>query len=273
MKGIIYLIFAFGSIITGLNAQQERGHDVSKKMSSYQIGDKVEDFSLVNTEGTAVSLSHYNEANGYLIVFTSNVCPFAIASEKKLVQLQEEMSSLGYLMVAINSNVGDEENLEAMKSKAAEANFSFPYLKDDASVYSKFGATKTPHVFLLDKEMRLRYMGSIDDSPRSPDEVEEEFLLNAISALENNQGPDPAVTKSIGCPIKRGGESASRGGRKGPPSPEALMERMDANNDGKISREEAKGPLANDFDRLDSDKNGQLTVTELSKHKKGRPSH
>jgi len=162
-----------------------------------------------------------------------------------------------------------------MKAKVYDEKFPFAYLKDNLSIYQKFGATKTPHVFLIDNTLTLQYMGSIDDNPRSLENVEEQYLADAVNNLMNNRIPDPAVTKSIGCPIKRGGH-ASRKGRKGPQSPEALLERMDENKDSKISRSEAKGPLEGDFDNLDSDNDGLLTIAELSKvktRKSKRKSH
>jgi len=272
MKNSIVLFFATVVMIVNLNAQNKRDGGGQSAVASYQIGDKVEDFSLKNIDGEKVSLSNYDDTNGYIVVFTSNVCPFAIASEDKLVQIHNEMAPKGYPVVAINSNKVPDggESMADMKERAREKNFPFDYLKDNASVYQKFGATKTPHVFLVDKEMVLRYTGSIDDNPRSPEEVEEEYLTDAINDLIYGRTPDPAVTKSIGCPIKngnRGGGKGEKGGRrrKGPPNAEAIMERMDMDKDGKISKSEAKGPLADRFDEMDANKDGSVTADELKK--------
>jgi len=266
MKNIIISIIATGFFIVNLTAQDNPSVKSKSNITSYQIGDKVEDFSLPNTDGEMTSLSDYKDAKGYIIVFTSNVCPYAIANEERLIQIHNEMEPKGYPVIAINSNVGNEENLESMKTKLNDEKFPFAYLKDNLSVYAKFGATKTPHVFLLDNNMTVQYMGSIDDSPRSPENTKEQYLSDAVNDLMQNRKPDPAVTKSIGCPIKRGGDGAGRG-RKGPPSPEALMARMDKNKDNKISKDESEGKLAEDFDRLDIDKDGVLTIAELPKAK------
>jgi len=272
MKHFLISIFAMSFLVVNLTAQPQSNDKVKRDFPTYQIGDKVQDFNLPNTDGEMISLSNYKDANGYIIVFTSNVCPYAVANEERLIQLHNEMAPKGYPVIAINSNVGDEENIESMQAKVKDEKIPFAYLKDSKSLFQKFGATKTPHVFLLDKNMTVQYMGSIDDSPRNPESVKEHYLADAVGELRNNRTPNPAITKSIGCPIKSGGKGGRKGagkgkGRKGPPSPEALLERMDENKDNKISKAEAKGPLAEDFDNLDVDKDGELSVTELSKAK------
>lgn len=146
----------------------------------------------------------------------------------------------------------------------------FAYLKDDKdNIYQKFGATKTPHVFILDNEMVVRYIGAIDDNVHEPEEVEVSYVTQAIAALEMGKSPDPATTKAVGCPIKSTGGKGKRGpGRKGPPSPDKILEMMVKNNDQKVSKEEVHGPLGRDFDRLDMDKDGMLTKAELENIKK-----
>ena len=92
---------------------------------------------------------------------------------------------------------------EKMLVRSEEKGFGFPYIFDaDQSVYPKFGATKTPHVFLLNKDMVVEYIGSIDNSPNDPSKVTEKYLENAIAALEKGDKPNPATTKAIGCSIK-----------------------------------------------------------------------
>lgn len=233
--------FTIFSIVTlvilsiNLSAQSEKNTANREAVTGIQISDTVEDFTLTSTTGDRISLSQYDDAKGYIVVFTSNVCPFAIANEERLIEIHNETGPKGYPVIAINSNGGQEENLEAMKSKVDDINIPFAYLKDDSSLYEKFGAIKTPHVFLIDNTMTLRYTGSIDDSPRSAENVEETYLLNAVLALMENSTPNPAVTKSIGCPIKST-SGIKRKGRKGPPNFQALIESMDINEDNNISK-------------------------------------
>jgi peroxiredoxin len=90
-----------------------------------------------------------------------------------------------------------------MKERAAAKGFPFVYLFDDGQkIYPQYGATKTPHVFLLDAQRTVKYIGAIDDNPRNADLVEVKYLENAIEALETGTEPNPATTKAIGCSIK-----------------------------------------------------------------------
>lgn len=270
MKNCSIVVFiAFFSI--SVYAQPQHRQTPS---GGYQIGDTAEDFNLKNIDGNMVSLSQIENTKGFIVVFTSNECPFAIAYEDRLVELHNEMAPKGYPVVAINANDGTEgggNTMEDMITKAKNKNFPFVYVKDkNQDVYPKYGATKTPHVFLLDKNLTVRYIGAIDDNSRTPDDVEEKYVANAIAALENGQEPNPSFTKAIGCPISSTGKGRGndRRGRKGPPSPEKILTEMDTNNDNQVSKSEANGPLARDFDRLDTDSNGVLTLEELSKLKR-----
>lgn len=174
--------------------------------SGYNIGDTAADFSLKNVDGKMVSLSSYEGAKGYVIVFTCNHCPYAVMYEDRLVELHNKYAVQGYPVVALMPNdteLKPDDNFENMQLRAKEKQFPFAYLLDEGQkVYPLFGATKTPHVYLLDQDRVVRYIGAIDDSPRAAAEVEERFLEDAIQALLAGEMPDPAVTKAIGCSIK-----------------------------------------------------------------------
>jgi len=229
---------------------------------------------LKNVDGNVYSLSEMENAKGYIVVFTSNVCPFALLYEDRLIELHNKMAPKGYPVVAINSNdpsMQEEDDFDHMKTRASEKNFPFVYLKDaDQKIYPQYGATKTPHVFLLDKSMTVQYIGAIDDNAQSPEDVSVRYVENAIAALQSGNLPNPNRTKAIGCPIKsKSGAKHNdgppkRGERRGPPSPEKILEMMDKDNDQKVSLAEAHGPLKNDFENFDKDKDGFLTVEELS---------
>jgi peroxiredoxin len=96
-----------------------------------------------------------------------------------------------------------EDSFENMKVRAKEKGFPFPYLYDETQeVAHRFGATRTPHVFLVDNQMVLHYFGAIDDSARDANGVETNYLENAIEAMRKGQMPQPFKTKAIGCSIK-----------------------------------------------------------------------
>ncbi|MCK0156828.1 redoxin family protein [Cellulophaga sp. F20128] len=91
-----------------------------------------------------------------------------------------------------------------MQQRAKEKKFPFVYLADEGQkVTPKYGAVRTPHVFLLDKEKRVQYIGTFDDNAKSPENVKVHYIENAIEALENKEKPNPNFTKAIGCPVKR----------------------------------------------------------------------
>jgi peroxiredoxin len=175
----------------------------------YQIGDKVEDFRLLNVDGNYVSMADYPDANGFVIIFSCNHCPFVVATEDRMIDLHNKFAPQGFPVIAINPNdtiAQPQDSYSLMKVRAREKGFPFPYVIDaDQTVYPKFGATHTPHVFLLKrdgKDLRVAYIGAIDDNTRNADQVEERFLANAIKAVQNGKTPDPAVTRAIGCTIK-----------------------------------------------------------------------
>jgi peroxiredoxin len=120
------------------------------EMKGYTIGDEATDFKLKDVNGKIVSLSDYKDAKGFIVIFTCNTCPYAVASEERMVALDQEFKSKGYPVIAINPNnpaVQADDTYELMQEKAKEAGFTFPYLYDESqTIYAKYGATKTPHV-------------------------------------------------------------------------------------------------------------------------------
>ncbi|MFC2112688.1 thioredoxin family protein [Bacteroidota bacterium] len=175
----------------------------------YKVGDKAADFKLQNIDGNYVSLSDYPDARGFVVVFTCNGCPYAKAYQERLVELDKKYKSKGYPVIAINPNNTDikpEDNLEGMAKRAKDKEFSFPYLKDsDYEVYKQYGATRTPHIYVLTRQgedMVVSYIGAIDDNYQDASDVKEPYLANALDALLADKDPDPDFTKAIGCSIK-----------------------------------------------------------------------
>lgn len=180
---------------------------VQPPAAGYQIGEKVDDFSLENVDGKMVSLADYKKAKGFVIVFTCNHCPYAIAYEDRVIALSEWAKSKDFQLIAINPNdpaVVPDDSPDEMKTRASEKKFGFPYLFDDGQkVYPKFGATRTPHVFVLDKKRRVQYIGAIDDNSEDASAVTKKYVENAIDALLAGKKPEPNSTKAIGCSIKK----------------------------------------------------------------------
>lgn len=175
----------------------------------YEIGDKVDNFKLKNIDGEMVALNDLDKAKGAIVIFTCNHCPYSVANEDRIIALDKKYKKKGYPVIAINPNdpeIQPEDSFDKMIVRAKEKNFTFPYLFDEKqTVYKKFGATKTPHVFILNKKgdsFVLEYIGAIDDSPRKPGKVKEKYVENAVDALLAGTTPDKRETKAIGCSIK-----------------------------------------------------------------------
>lgn len=175
-------------------------------VKGYKVGDTAEDFSLKNVDDKMVSLADYTDAKGYVVVFTCNHCPYAVMYEDRLIELHKKLAPQGYPVVAINPNdpeVREADGFAEMKVRSEEKGFPFAYLFDDGQqIFPKFGATKTPHVYLLDKEMVVQYIGAIDDNPKDAAGVEINYIENAVAALEAGTEINPTETKAIGCSIK-----------------------------------------------------------------------
>ena len=175
-------------------------------ISGYQPGDKATDFKLKSVDGKMYSMSDYKDAKGFIVVFTCNHCPFAVKYEDRVIELAKKYKSKGYVLLAINPNdpaAAPDDSYELMKVRAKEKGFTFPYLFDEGQkIYPQYGATKTPHVFLLDKNLIVKYIGAIDDNVEDASAVKEHYLENAIAALEKGQEPAVNSTKAIGCSIK-----------------------------------------------------------------------
>lgn len=178
--------------------------------TGYSIGDEATNFNLKNVDGTMVSFSDYPDAKGFIVIFTCNTCPYAVASEERIVALDKEFKDKGYPVIAINPNnpkVQPDDTFELMQRKAKEAEFSFPYLYDESqTVHAKYGAAKTPHVYLLQKENNkniVKYIGAIDDNVRSAESVKERFVANAVNELLAGKEVTVKETKAIGCSVKQ----------------------------------------------------------------------
>jgi peroxiredoxin len=178
-----------------------------KTEKGYKVGDTIEDFTLKNIDDKMVSLSNYQGAKGFIIIFTCNMCPYSVANEDRIIALDAKYKSKGYPVISINPNdpkVSIGDSFEDMKVRAAEKGFTFPYLFDEGQkVFPKFGASKTPHVYIVNAlAMKVEYIGAIDNSSRNPDAVSEKYVENVIDALLAGKKPTKTETSAIGCSIK-----------------------------------------------------------------------
>ncbi len=175
----------------------------------YSIGDIATDFSLKNIDNTNVSLADYKEAKGFIVIFTCNHCPYSVAYEDRIITLDKTFKSKGYPVIAINPNnpkAYPDDSFDNMIKRSKEKGFTFPYLFDDGQkVYPQYGATKTPHVYVLEKTPEgnvVRYIGAIDNNYKDASAATEKYVEDAINALLEGKKVPVEVTKAIGCSIK-----------------------------------------------------------------------
>ena len=198
--------------IIGLGISAVAMSNVQKKQlnaTGYGIGDIATDFTLKNVDDSNVSLSDFPEAKGFIVIFTCNHCPYSVAYEDRILELNKLYESKGYPVIAINPNDPKsypDDSFENMKVRASEKAFNFPYLFDDGQkIYPQYGATKTPHVFVLQKSERgnlVRYIGAIDNNYKSANKATKHYVKDAVDALLNSAPVPVEVTKAIGCSIK-----------------------------------------------------------------------
>jgi len=192
-------------------AAQMKGNRMenSSEQKGYNIGDVATDFKLKNVNDKFVSLSDYKNAKGFIVVFTCNHCPYAKAYEDRIIALNGKYASLGYPVIAINPNdpkINADDSFDKMKVRAKEKGFNFPYLFDDGQkIFPQYGATRTPHVFILHKEGGeniVRYIGAIDDNYADPNDVSKKYVEMAVDDLLTGKPISVSNTVAIGCSIK-----------------------------------------------------------------------
>lgn len=175
----------------------------------YKIGDEVKDFSLRSVNGKLYSFSSFPSAKGFIIVFTSNYCPFSKSYEDRLIAIDKKYTLKSYPVIAINPNDAEayeEDKLENIQARIKEKGFVFPILRDEKQTVAKtFGALRMPHVFVVKKEgfkYILKYSGAIDDNPQDASGVTKNYLEDAVQSLSENKPIITEQTKPIGCAIR-----------------------------------------------------------------------
>ncbi|TMU50486.1 thioredoxin family protein [Flagellimonas algicola] len=198
--------FGFLTLIVLLGAFGAHG---DSEEAGYDIGDMATDFSLKNVDGSMVSLSDFDTAKGFLVIFTCNTCPYAVKYEDRIIALDKKYKPLGVPVIAINPNNPDlspDDSLAKMKVRATNKGFTFPYLLDEGQqVFPQYGATRTPHVYLLDKTTNgnaVRYIGAIDDNYQDASKVKEKFVESAVDAMLAGKEIEVTKTRALGCRIK-----------------------------------------------------------------------
>lgn len=158
---------------------------------------------LPGTDDKTHSLADLKDAKVVVVAFTCNHCPYAKAYEDRFSEFAKKYKDKGVELVAINVNNLEEDKLPAMKQRAAEKDFAFAYLYDASQkIGHDYGAKTTPHLFVLDQDRKVRYIGLFDDNPLKADEVKKRHVEDAVEALLKGEDPPVAQTTPAGCSIK-----------------------------------------------------------------------
>jgi len=182
---------------------------LSGKTPPYEIGDLVTDFKLKNVDGKMISLSDYKAGKGVIIIFDCNTCPYSRAYNNRIIDLNKKYASQGFPVITINPNdpeLSPGDSFTEMAAIAKKRNYSFPYLMDETQqVARSFGATNTPHVFVLKNEaknFKVAYIGTIDNNSRDASAANKKYVEEAVNAVLENRTIPTTRTKAIGCGIK-----------------------------------------------------------------------
>jgi len=205
-------LIALGTLVVGVlsfSGSNYENNAIESVNKGYKIGDVATDFKLKNIDDTIVSLSDYKDAKGYIVIFTCNHCPYSVAYEDRIIALDTEFKEKGYPVIAVNPNnpeLYELDSFDNMKIRAKEKGFTFPYLLDAGQeVFPQYGATKTPHVYILKKEAAgnvVKYIGAIDNNYSDVTKASKHYVKDAVNALLEDKEITVTETKAIGCSIK-----------------------------------------------------------------------
>ncbi len=212
LKILITVCIAGLGLLSFTEAGSDKNKEQKERVSAakgYEVGDEATDFKLKNIDGKMVSLSDFKSAKGFIVIFTCNHCPYAKKYEDRIIELDKKYKDQGYPVIAINPNdpnVQPEDGYQQMIDRARQKGFTFPYLVDEGQkIYPQYGATKTPHVFVLQKENGkniVKYIGAIDNNYDNPKDVSEYYVQDAVNALIKGEPVKMTKTVAIGCTIK-----------------------------------------------------------------------
>ncbi|MCA9172988.1 MAG: thioredoxin family protein [Planctomycetales bacterium] len=160
---------------------------------SLEVGGKAPNFKGTGTDGKDYSLEGMKDAKAVVVCFTCNACPTAIRYEDKFIAFAKKYQDKGVRFVAINVN---PEGLDAMKERAEEKGFPYPYIKDASGDSARaYGAKVTPHLYVLDGGQKLAYVGAFDQGDKT-------YVQDAVDAVLAGSTPEVTSSRPVGCGIR-----------------------------------------------------------------------
>lgn len=177
-----------------------------------KLGERAPEFTLPATDGRRYTLSDFDDASVLVIFFTCNHCPYVIGSDEVTRKTVEKFASQGVKFVGINANSKNtypEDDFEHMVSRMKEHKFPWLYLYDESQDVAKmYGALRTPHFFVFDKERLLIYTGRAIDNPRDTSKMTVNDLDRALAEHIAGNPVSVPLTNPIGCNVKWEGKDA-----------------------------------------------------------------
>ena len=193
MKKPVFIILLFMTVL------------FARELSIGKVMPKV-NIPIQDVNGETFTLKKFMDKNGLLVIFSCNTCPWVIRWQDRYNPIAGLCSENNIGFVAVNSNARQHNGVAsytAMQDHAQEYNYRFPYVMDKrAELANAFGAKKTPHVYLFNKDNKLVYRGAIDDNSENADNVKTSYLVNAVNAVASGEEIKVNKTKALGCSIK-----------------------------------------------------------------------
>jgi len=199
MKKILFSCFAFATLAT----------------LAFTTGDPLPigstmpkaDLKMKDITGKEVAMKDAIKANGLLVMFSCNTCPYVIKNQERTLAISKLATANNVGVIILNSNEalrGSDDSFDAMKAYAKEQRYQWNYVVDkNHEVADAFGANRTPECFLFDKHLQLVYHGAIDNSPADAAAITRVHLQEAINEMVGGKEVSIKESKSVGCTIKR----------------------------------------------------------------------
>jgi peroxiredoxin len=177
-----------------------------------QIGERAPDFRLPATDGKTYTLADFASDPVLVIFFSCNHCPYVIGSDESTRQTVEKFAPRGARFVAINSNSKNtyaEDDFQHMVERMREEKFPWIYLHDETQEVARaYGALRTPHFYVFDRDRRLIYTGRAVDNPRQAERSKTHDLERALEEHLAGKPITTPMTNPIGCNVKWEGRDA-----------------------------------------------------------------
>ena len=177
-----------------------------------ELGASPPDFSLPATDGKTFSPSDFDDAAALVVFFTCNHCPYVTGSDEVTRATAEKFAGQGVVFVGINSNsprTYAEDSFDHMVERMEKHRFPWVYLYDETQDIARaYGALRTPHFYVFDRDRELVYCGRAVDNPRDASQITVNDLENALTELVAGRPITTPLTNPIGCNVKWDGKDA-----------------------------------------------------------------